>query len=495
MQTDLGYFDSYPVVEPGTNLFAGRSIIDKFSRSWMAFLLVSSDFLSLSLSFLGAIFASELIQDGIISMENAANYTPLLLFCLVVYALRGLYAAAGLNPVVELRNLAISTSAAFLLFTSRAYWMRSAENCARFELAFSWFFALVLVPLFRWGTRSLAVKSHLWGEPVAIIIYGSQGQQVVQYLLKNFSIGLRPVVLLEASSHFHEFPCSLPRLQLSSLEAGDQPPRRTFVSTAVLVTTEMPASLRETTFDLMSFGFKRLILVPNLEWASGQVAIPCNLEGLPGFEVHLNLLDHRQQLAKRALDFFLLAAFGLSHAPVLLLAAFMIRLDSPGRAFYSQLRLGREGRLFKLWKFRTMVQDADRVLHGYLEENPQARAEFQTTQKLKDDPRVTRLGRWLRMFSLDELPQLWNILRGDMSFVGPRPILPEQKDQYGNVHMFYEQLRPGLTGMWQVSGRNNTTFEERVRWDEYYVRNWSVWLDIYILIRTVWIVLRRDGAY
>jgi lipopolysaccharide/colanic/teichoic acid biosynthesis glycosyltransferase len=179
----------------------------------------------------------------------------------------------------------------------------------------------------------------------------------------------------------------------------------------------------------------------------------------------------------------------------MLIVAILIHLDSPGGILYSQMRVGYGGRKFKMWKFRTMVKDADQILQEYLNTHPTARAEWDATQKLRDDPRITRIGNFLRKWSLDELPQLYNILIGDMSWVGPRPFFPEQNSIYGKAYYLYTKVRPGLTGLWQVSGRNSTTFAERAQWDEYYVRQWSIWLDIYILLRTIWVVVRQDGAF
>jgi lipopolysaccharide/colanic/teichoic acid biosynthesis glycosyltransferase len=142
-----------------------------------------------------------------------------------------------------------------------------------------------------------------------------------------------------------------------------------------------------------------------------------------------------------------------------------------------------------------MHMDGDRILAAYLEKNPFARDEWLQKQKLLHDPRVTHVGRWIRQFSVDEIPQLLNVLRGDMSLVGPRPIMLEQKALYGRGIDFYRRVRPGLTGFWQVSGRNRTTFQQRMLFDVYYVRNWSLWFDISILLRTVWVVLSRNGAY
>jgi Undecaprenyl-phosphate galactose phosphotransferase WbaP len=181
--------------------------------------------------------------------------------------------------------------------------------------------------------------------------------------------------------------------------------------------------------------------------------------------------------------------------PVFVFIALLIHLDSKGDLLYGQHRIGKRGETFKLWKFRTMIMEAEQVLSSHLADNPAARHEWKTTHKLKDDPRITRVGGLLRKTSLDELPQLWNVLKGEMSLVGPRPIVKEEVGLYQDGYRLYKQVRPGITGLWQVSGRNDVGYEDRVRFDEYYARNWSFWLDIYILLRTCWAVLRRHGAY
>ncbi len=197
----------------------------------------------------------------------------------------------------------------------------------------------------------------------------------------------------------------------------------------------------------------------------------------------------------RVLDIALI----LLAAPYILLAliilVFLIKLDSPGPVFFRQIRIGRLGRKFAVYKFRTMVQNADQVLQDYLDKSPELKVEWLATHKLKQDPRVTRLGSLLRTWSLDELPQLWNVIIGDMSLVGPRPIVDAEVEKYGKCFELYIQVRPGLTGLWQVSGRNNTTYERRVELDEYYVRNRSLKLDLQILLKTVLVVLKKDGAY
>jgi len=198
---------------------------------------------------------------------------------------------------------------------------------------------------------------------------------------------------------------------------------------------------------------------------------------------------------RRTFDFLLASLALLLFWPVLLLTAGAVVLDSPGACLYRQVRVGRAGKNFMLLKFRTMQTGAESQLEGILLERPELLQDWEKYQKLKDDPRLTRVGRVLRRFSLDELPQIFNVLRGEMSLVGPRPILPSQRDEYGPAFARYIRVRPGITGLWQVSGRNLLTFVERVRMDNDYLDRWSPVLDFTVLARTLWVVIKGQGAY
>src|SRR5690606_1071087 len=171
----------------------------------------------------------------------------------------------------------------------------------------------------------------------------------------------------------------------------------------------------------------------------------------------------------------------------------MLRM-SAGPVVFSHRRVGFGGKPFDCYKFRSMVANADDVLTAYLEANPEAALEWERTRKLRHDPRVTFFGHMLRKSSIDELPQLFNIIRGEMSCVGPRPVVTAELEHYGNRAREYLTVRPGLTGLWQVSGRSSTGYDDRVTLDSYYVRNWSAWLDMAILLRAAGAVMRSDGA-
>lgn len=181
-------------------------------------------------------------------------------------------------------------------------------------------------------------------------------------------------------------------------------------------------------------------------------------------------------------------------SPLLLVIAFLARRDG-GPVVFGHRRIGAHGRTFKCWKFRTMVPNAEEVLNKLLATDPEARAEWERDFKLKNDPRITPVGRFLRSTSLDELPQLFNVLAGDMSLVGPRPIVRDEVRRYGAAFHDYARCRPGITGVWQISGRNDIGYGERVQLDQHYARHWSFFRDLAILLRTPFVVLRRSGAY
>jgi exopolysaccharide production protein ExoY len=198
--------------------------------------------------------------------------------------------------------------------------------------------------------------------------------------------------------------------------------------------------------------------------------------------------------AKRAFDIISSFCGLVALAPVLLMAGLLVWLHDRGPVLYGHKRVGRQGRQFKCWKFRTMVQNGDEVLAAHLEANPEARIEWEETQKLTDDPRVTPIGAFLRKTSIDELPQLWNVLKGEMSVIGPRPITRKELDRYGKDRRYYLLVRPGITGLWQVSGRSATTYERRVSLDRAYLENWSYGQDAMILVKTIPAVLKSEGA-
>jgi exopolysaccharide biosynthesis polyprenyl glycosylphosphotransferase len=216
-----------------------------------------------------------------------------------------------------------------------------------------------------------------------------------------------------------------------------------------------------------------------------------SVAGVPLLYVRRTGMDRAQRTVKRAIDIFGSLAGLIVLSPALAAIALWIRSDSTGSVFFNQVRVGRDGRIFTCWKYRSMFVDAE-----------QKRAELEPLSqgpgllfKLKEDPRITRAGRFLRRYSLDELPQLWNVLKGEMSLVGPRPALPAEVEQYDDWVRNRLKVKPGMTGLWQVSGRTETSFSDYVRFDLFYIQNWSLALDLWVLWRTFRAVMTAEGAH
>ena len=240
--------------------------------------------------------------------------------------------------------------------------------------------------------------------------------------------------------------------------------------------------------------FSHLLIIPDL-FGFATMGVPAkSLGGILGVEVRQQLLLPGPRLAKRVMDSALTGIGVLFVLPFLLIIAALIKIDSRGPIFYTQKRLGKDGEHFKAYKFRTMHGDGEERLKAILDADPQLRAEYEIYHKLKKDPRVTRIGRVLRKFSLDEFPQLLNVIKGDMSLVGPRPYIERELTEMGGQEKIILRAPPGMTGMWQVSDRNATSFAQRVQIDVYYVRNWSPWLDIHILAKTFGVVIKGSGV-
>jgi exopolysaccharide biosynthesis polyprenyl glycosylphosphotransferase len=240
--------------------------------------------------------------------------------------------------------------------------------------------------------------------------------------------------------------------------------------------------------------FTHLLIIPDL-FGFATMGVPAkSLGGILGVEVRQQLLLPGPRLAKRIMDVALTCIGSAFVLPFLLLIALLIKLDSKGSVFYTQKRLGKDGSYFAAYKFRTMHGDGEARLKAILDADPTLRAEYEIYHKLKKDPRVTRIGRFLRKFSLDEFPQLLNVIKGDMSLVGPRPYIERELTEMNGQEKIILRAPPGMTGMWQVSDRNATSFAQRVQIDVYYVRNWSPWLDIHILAKTFGVVIKGSGV-
>lgn len=459
------------------------------ARQIMSLAMLCSDMLGILASVTAAALLRWLLI-GPLTPEAFAWVAPFAAVFIVAATWRGLYPATGLSAVEQFRHLTIITTLLTLLITSFTFFFQINGQISRLFLALNWLACLVSIPLIRTVMRHLLVKAGVWGEPAVIIGGAGQAHSLSTYLRRYPKAGLKPEVIITLPAHV----LSLTPLQREQLiENARQIKAGTHINTAIVSYEQMDefGTIRAIFRDL----FERVVMVNPADFGVDLGGVHVRQYGnMLTFEVRHTLMDRQAQMEKRLLDLFGSGIGLLLLSPLLGLLALLIAIDSPGGVFYRQRRLGKNGVEFDMLKFRTMHRNADAVLQEYLQQNPAARAEWDAYQKLHNDPRITRVGRFLRRFSLDELPQLWNVFIGEMSVVGPRPIMLNQRELYGPNLQHYMRVVPGITGLWQISGRNHTSFAQRTEFDVTYVMNWSIWLDIWILIRTIWVVLRRDGA-
>ncbi len=476
--------------ETGSEKRIHRTFFDIYSRLWMAGVLIFTDMFCLCIAIA---IALQTLTHTVFNLSLA--YDKLFALLAIVVALKfyrsGLYSAIGLHYIDELERLVNGLGSSFVIVLAVTFLFQTSLFYSRLLILSTWLLGIVFIPLGRYLVRRLLIYWGLWGLPVVIIGCQDRAKTLAAELRINLHHGIRPDIILcdERYAEHARANCTVFTLEQISAYC-----KRLSIQDALIMIDDM--NDLDNIVDHYRFTFNRVILIKDQVGQYGlNNLVPLDFVTTLGLQVKNHLLSWQAQIWKKLID-VLGAFFGLLLlAPWLGLAALLISLDSPGRVFYRQPRLGRRGEHFELIKFRTMHIHADEILKMELARDPLLKQEWDSYQKLKDDPRVTRVGKFLRKFSLDELPQLWNILRGEMSLVGPRPIMLGQREMYGVGYKDYIHVTPGITGLWQVSGRNRTSFARRAELDGEYIQRWSMWMDIFILVKTIKVVLWRDGAY
>jgi Undecaprenyl-phosphate galactose phosphotransferase WbaP len=473
---------------------AQKILARSVARPWMVLVLLTSDMLSLLVAGSLALFLWSFVRSDLIPRSYLFIF-PLIFVFALIYALAGLYPGIGVSAVGELRLLSISTTIVFLWLGTLTFYMHNFVRFSRAAFGLSWIIALILVPISRNLFRKICSSLGFWGEPIALIGFGERGNKILKFLRDHPSLGYRPVVIIDGFTSTGIPASPIPHYQEGNLGYPGKMRVLDGVKTAILITSEIPKDFLADVVEGRWHKFHHLVMISDDQNRGSVWVEPKDIGGILGLEVRQNLFSDMQQVIKRVVDLSLVILLSPFSILLFLFLAVLIKLNSAGPVFYRQKRIGKDGKEFVIWKFRTMLVDADQNFKTYLEQNSDHKAEWEKNQKIKNDPRVTQVGKMMRRLSLDELPQIINIFQGDMSLVGPRPIVDEEVQYYGNRYHLYTKVKPGLTGLWQVSGRNDTTYEQRVRYDEYYVRNWSIWIDIYILAQTIGAVLGGKGAY
>ncbi len=458
-----------PVLAPSP--FIASNQYDTAPAWWTSVSVLLVDIVALSGIYWLAVLGRRLITPG--DVRFYLEVFPGLALFVAAFAIHGLYPGVLLHPAEEIRRVFHCVSIVFLLVLCTTFLWHNAESYSRSIVMITWALGAPAVLLARKLARQRLSRYGWWGVPAVVFGSGASAKRVLNALM-NRELGVR-VTAVESGEFLH-----LPRNGTAHYAILAEPPSK--------------AALHYMIQDQCK-GYRHVLLVPDLRGICSLGISARDIGGEIGFEVPQRLFHRSAGMMKRALDLILTLAGLFALLPVFLLIAAAIKLTSIGPVFYGHTRYGRDGTTFKALKFRTMFQNGESILLEHFHKNPEELAAWQRDQKLKRDPRVTSVGGWLRRYSLDELPQLCNVLLGQMSLVGPRPIVSAEVEKYGRGYDLYSRVRPGITGLWQVSGRNNTTYPERVAFDEYYVRNWSIWLDTYILVRTARAVFSAEGAY
>jgi Undecaprenyl-phosphate galactose phosphotransferase WbaP len=432
--------------------------------------------------------------EGKLSDVARAVTVPSIAVWIGLRVLLGLYPGYGLDSVERLRRHVYSVCATVAILAVFALGIQFGGLLSRLVLLLTFLGLLFITPFSQYLTRRELKRLKLWGKPVVILGYLDTGARLVKLLKQEWGLGYIPVGLSEnhlipAGSGFRT--TAYADTLTMAMDVG----RRRKIDTCILAT---PYTRREQLAEMVhmvSETFQHVMVMPNLNGVTNSAVVARDLSGTLAVEIKHNLLNPWAQRLKRALDLFGAVVGGFFICPLLLTIAVLIKLDTPGPVLFGHRRLGARDEHFLCWKFRTMHVEAERMLNECLQRYPNLQAEWEQNHKLRDDPRVTRIGRFLRKTSLDELPQLWNVLRGEMSLAGPRPIVDAEVSKYEKDYELYRRIRPGISGLWQVGGRSEVDYKERVAMDSFYVRNWSVWLDIIILARTVKTVLFGRGAF
>jgi len=431
-------------------------------------------------------FIINAINHSWINFRSFVTYSIYLPAILVVFYAANLYPGIMIAPEEEVERFAICS---FFCFMGIALSV-AVETTDRWPisaaLAIAVPFATILLPVGREIAKRLFARRSWWGVPVVIYSKGNSAEVIVTRLFRRPDFGYRPaVVITDAKEHADEFmgiPVFSPSPELFACI------RKLNIKVAILCDYDKDIDA------IMSY-YRYTISVPKKQFASTMSLHMRDFGGIMGFSCTHNLTKQGNLALKRLLDLFLVFMSLPIVLPVVFVIAILIKATSPGPVFYGHMRVGKNGKPLKAWKFRSMVIDADKQLAHILATDPVRAAEWEKDRKFTDDPRVTKIGKFLRKTSLDEIPQLWNIFLGQMSFVGPRPVTKPELAKYGKYADYVLSVKPGLSGMWQISGRSDTGYEERITLDTYYIQNWSLWLDIWIIIKTVWVVIKGKGAY
>lgn len=375
------------------------------------------------------------------------------------------------------------------------YAVQTAATTSRLYMAMLWLFGFFFIVLFRFILKKIFTRLHLFEEPVLLMGAGLTAEVLLKHIRSDVGLNYRFIGYLEDNTPNAEVAAQLPHL--GKFADAVRVIRQTGVRKVLVMAPGLDQKhLQDIVYDIQPL-VNSVAFIPDLgTMPLSNMEVESLIDGhVMMFNMRNNLRSRVNRVLKFVFDWFLTFVGTICISPILLAIGIWIYRDSPGPVIFKHRRVGKGGKEFNCYKFRSMCVDADVKLKELLEKDPEAKAEWEKDFKLKQDPRITKSGAFLRKTSLDELPQIFNVLKGEMSLVGPRPIIRDEIPRYGKYIKDYYMVRPGITGMWQTSGRNDIDYDERVQMDTWYVRNWNIWFDVVLLWRTFKVVLAGKGAY
>lgn len=465
-----------------------KQIPQRLRSTCTAFLL--SDFCALLASLVLA-YCARLLTGGYLPIKAYLVLVPAVPAFLLLYAVLGLYPGILRPPSEELKRLSLGSSIGFLFLSFVLFLGQQGTAYSRAVIITSWLLALALVPLARACTRRLCARKPWWGYPVLLFAPSSEEAEALRVYFAHRDNGLfiaRSVPINPDGTLLSDSAGQTDR-HLGELAAAHPG------AFACILADSLPHEALHCLVQRLNRHFRRIVVRLDTPWLKQSSLRAANFPCGPVLAMRQNLLDPTRLRVKRLLDICFCLAGGVFFLLLIPLIALAIRLDSKGPVFFRQNRIGQSGKPFQMLKFRSMIANAPALHDAAFDKDSQLHAEWSKNLKLPNDPRLTRVGAFLRRTSLDELPQIINVIRGDMSLVGPRPMMEQEIERYGDTYDLYVRVKPGITGLWQISGRSQLSYARRLELVHYYIYNWSVWLDIYIIIRTVPIMISGKGAY
>jgi len=434
------------------------------------------------------------IFPGHINFKSFVTYWPYLPVFVIIFQILSLYPGIALAPAEELKRFSIGSFMAHGgIIMSRYIEHHDWDNITA-ALIISFCFSTVILLAVRSITHWFLHVTRLGGIPAVIYGSGGTGRLVVDRLLGSIRTGYVPALILDngpegGADEYRGIPI------IHDTSIGPEIVRRYKIRMAMVAMPDLDGHNLKHLMNTSVSAFRYSAYIPDFVSATSIWTSVRDFGGALGLTTSNKLKMAWNLWIKRFLDLVVVVIGGLFILPFLLIIAVLVKISSPGPVLYGHKRLGMNGKHFTAYKFRSMVIDSQERLQKLFETNPELKKEWDKNHKLQNDPRVTAIGRFLRRTSMDEFPQLINILKGEMSLVGPRPIVDEEVCKYGEDFNWIFSVRPGMTGMWQVSGRSEADYAARVLYDTYYLQSWSVWLDIWILFMTFGAVIRGKGAY